>query len=58
MFLKRRGLKSSGVFPLASNHTIGFYPRDKALGADESYRPDGYYGLSKAYGEPARAHDV
>ena len=35
----------------SSNHTIGFYTRDTMLGTDAPYRPDGYYGLSKAYGE-------
>ena len=35
----------------SSNHTIGFYTRDTALDMDKPYRPDGYYGLSKAYGE-------
>jgi uronate dehydrogenase len=35
----------------SSNHTIGFHERGEVLD-DESYmRPDGYYGLSKAYGE-------
>lgn len=35
----------------SSNHTIGFYRRDEVLSADVPFRPDGYYGLSKAYGE-------
>lgn len=39
----------------SSNHTIGFHerPRDGAprLDADDAFRPDGFYGLSKAYGE-------
>ena len=34
-----------------SNHTIGFHPRTEKLDADCALRPDGYYGLSKAYGE-------
>lgn len=35
----------------SSNHTIGFHERAVTID-DESYmRPDGYYGLSKAYGE-------
>lgn len=35
----------------SSNHTIGFYERGTMLDVDMPYRPDGYYGLSKAYGE-------
>lgn len=35
----------------SSNHTIGFHPRDRLLDITDPYRPDGYYGLSKAYGE-------
>jgi uronate dehydrogenase len=35
----------------SSNHTIGFHERDEPLDADCAFRPDGYYGLSKAYGE-------
>lgn len=35
----------------SSNHTIGFHERSEILDADCAYRPDGYYGLSKVYGE-------
>jgi len=35
----------------SSNHVIGFYEQGKMLDADVPLRPDGYYGLSKAYGE-------
>ena len=35
----------------SSNHTIGFHERTEKLDADCAYRPDGYYGLSKAYAE-------
>ena len=35
----------------SSNHAIGFHPRSAALDADCALRPDGFYGLSKAYGE-------
>lgn len=35
----------------SSNHTIGFYPRGERLDTRAPMRPDGYYGLSKAYGE-------
>jgi uronate dehydrogenase len=35
----------------SSNHTIGFHPRTETLDAGCSFRPDSFYGLSKAYGE-------
>lgn len=39
----------------SSNHSIGFHERPQGnqpkLDADCHFRPDGYYGLSKAYGE-------
>ncbi|HQT79389.1 MAG: epimerase [Rhodospirillales bacterium 20-64-7] len=35
----------------SSNHSIGFYERTESIGADTQFLPDGYYGLSKAYGE-------
>ncbi|ODA18791.1 NAD-dependent dehydratase, partial [Achromobacter xylosoxidans] len=35
----------------SSNHVIGFYEQGARLDADVPLRPDGYYGLSKAYGE-------
>lgn len=35
----------------SSNHTIGFFERDVRLDQDCQFRPDGYYGASKAYGE-------
>lgn len=35
----------------SSNHAIGFHERSEALDADCQLLPDGYYGLSKAYGE-------
>jgi uronate dehydrogenase len=35
----------------SSNHSIGFHERTETLDADCQFRPDGYYGLSKAYGE-------
>lgn len=35
----------------SSNHAIGFHERTESLGADTQFLPDGYYGLSKAYGE-------
>ena len=35
----------------SSNHAVGFHERTATLDADCEFRPDGYYGLSKAYGE-------
>ncbi|MBV8616188.1 MAG: NAD(P)-dependent oxidoreductase [Acetobacteraceae bacterium] len=35
----------------SSNHAFGFYERAETIGADAAFLPDGYYGLSKAYGE-------
>ena len=35
----------------SSNHSIGFHPRTEPLDGDCSFRPDSFYGLSKAYGE-------
>jgi uronate dehydrogenase len=35
----------------SSNHVVGFHERGETLDHDCHARPDGYYGLSKAYGE-------
>src|SRR3569623_856409 len=35
----------------SSNHAIGFHKQGETIDADCARRPDGYYGLSKAYGE-------
>lgn len=35
----------------SSNHTIGFHERSAVLDQDCALKPDGFYGLSKAYGE-------
>ncbi len=35
----------------SSNHAIGFYRRDQTIGPDVTVRPDGRYGVSKAFGE-------
>lgn len=50
IFEAARAKKQRVIFA-SSNHTIGFYARDQILDTDAEYRPDGYYGLSKAYGE-------
>jgi uronate dehydrogenase len=35
----------------SSNHVTGFYRQDQTITADHPPRPDGLYGLSKAFGE-------
>jgi uronate dehydrogenase len=35
----------------SSNHAIGMYPVDEKLAVDCEFRPDGFYGLSKMWGE-------
>lgn len=35
----------------SSNHVTGFYRQDQTITADHPARPDGFYGLSKAFGE-------
>ncbi len=35
----------------SSNHVVGFYRQDVTIDADAPARPDGNYGLSKAFGE-------
>ena len=35
----------------SSNHVTGFYRQDQTITADHPARPDGLYGLSKAFGE-------
>lgn len=35
----------------SSNHVTGFYRQGQVLDADTPPRPDGYYGISKAFGE-------
>ncbi|WLI10211.1 MULTISPECIES: NAD(P)-dependent oxidoreductase [Pseudomonas] len=46
---RRHGVKR--VIFASSNHVIGFYKQDETLDAHSPRRPDGYYGLSKSYGE-------
>ena len=45
----RRG--GQRVIFASSTHAIGYYERGHRLDTREPMRPDGYYGLSKAYGE-------
>jgi len=35
----------------SSNHVTGFYRQDEVVGPRDPMRPDGHYGLSKAFGE-------
>jgi uronate dehydrogenase len=35
----------------SSNHSIGFHERRETISPGDEFRPDGFYGLSKAYGE-------
>ena len=35
----------------SSNHVTGFYRQDEVISPREPMRPDGFYGLSKAFGE-------
>jgi uronate dehydrogenase len=35
----------------SSNHAIGYHERSTKLDSDCAFRPDSFYGLSKAYGE-------
>lgn len=35
----------------SSNHVTGFYRQDEVISPRDPVRPDGYYGLSKAFGE-------
>jgi uronate dehydrogenase len=35
----------------SSNHVTGFYRQSETISADDPARPDGLYGLSKAFGE-------
>jgi uronate dehydrogenase len=46
---RRHGVKR--IVFASSNHVIGFHRQGEMLDADSPRRPDGYYGLSKAYGE-------
>lgn len=46
---RRHGVKR--VVFASSNHVIGFYKQSERLDAGVARRPDGYYGLSKSFGE-------
>lgn len=46
---RRHGVRR--VVFASSNHVIGFHKQNELLDAESPRRPDGYYGLSKSYGE-------
>ena len=46
---RRHGVRR--VVFASSNHVIGFYQQSEELDAHVGRRPDGYYGLSKSFGE-------
>jgi uronate dehydrogenase len=46
---RRQGVRR--VVFASSNHVTGFYRQDEVLAAGAAPRPDGLYGLSKAFGE-------
>jgi len=46
---RRHGVRR--VIFASSNHAVGFYRQSETIDAAMPTRPDGYYGLSKAYGE-------
>ena len=46
---RRHGLKR--IVFASSNHAFGMYPVGDTLSVDAPFRPDGFYGLSKAWGE-------
>ncbi|VTU24039.1 NAD-dependent epimerase/dehydratase family protein [Variovorax sp. PBL-E5] len=46
---RRHGVKR--VIFASSNHVIGFYKQSEHIDAHAQKRPDGYYGLSKSFGE-------
>lgn len=46
---RRHGAKR--IIFASSNHVVGFYTQREVIGTDAPPKPDGYYGLSKAFGE-------
>ncbi len=44
-------LSGARVIFASSNHTIGFHERGQRLSTTDPTRPDGFYGLSKVFGE-------
>ncbi|OYV37979.1 MAG: epimerase [Rhodospirillales bacterium 20-64-7] len=46
---RRHGVRR--IIFASSNHTIGMYPAGQPLSPADAVRPDGFYGLSKVWGE-------
>ena len=46
---RKQGVKR--IVFASSNHVTGYYRTDEVIAADATPRPDGYYGISKAFGE-------
>ncbi len=46
---RRHGVRR--IFFASSNHVTGFYRQDEVIDARAPVRPDGHYGISKAFGE-------
>jgi len=46
---RRAGVKR--IVHASSNHAIGMYPRTQVIDTGVMHRPDGYYGLAKAFAE-------
>jgi uronate dehydrogenase len=55
VFEGARRNKARVVFA-STNHAIGFHERNERLGEDCHFRPDSFYGLSKAFGELLGRH--
>jgi uronate dehydrogenase len=45
----RQGVRR--VVYASSSHTVGFYPNTERIDARDPVRPDGFYGVSKCFGE-------
>jgi uronate dehydrogenase len=46
---RKHGVKR--IIFASSNHVTGFYKQSETISADDAPRPDGMYGVSKAFGE-------
>ena len=46
-----RANKVKRIVFASSNHVTGFYRQDQVIGPQDPVRPDGFYGLSKSFGE-------
>jgi uronate dehydrogenase len=55
LFEAARRARVERIVFASSNHTVGFYPRQRRIGTDVTLRPDSRYGVSKAFGESLAA---